>query len=358
MSIVKKILFLILFSIIIIKIFDSIFPIFIEYEVINKSHRAIPLHEFGSAGKYKTLPTKKYMQSVDTLEKKQTVIKVDNNGFISNSKEKTKKDKINIIFFGGSTTESMYVDENLRFPYLVGRMLSDHKGHEVNSVNSGVSGNNSFNSLIQLISKGIHHKPDLAIIMNNVNDWSLLSKTNSYHNAPKSKLVIKDYGDENLYSFAINIKDLILPNSWNHIRRFIKNPFKSQFEEDSFEGLERFKYQPQEIEAIYRSSIISFINICINWNIKPVLMTQMSRLKINGDLPIDMNESNVIKAQKYQDLFNEILRDISQNYSVDLIDLDKELSGSKIYIYDSVHLNEKGSQEAAKIIYNSLKLLI
>ena len=50
------------------------------------------------------------------------VLRVDRQGFIMPSKIHDHPD-LTIAFLGGSTTECIYVDEDNRFPYLVGRLL-------------------------------------------------------------------------------------------------------------------------------------------------------------------------------------------------------------------------------------------
>ena len=54
------------------------------------------------------------------------------------------------IFFGGSTTECIFVEESKRFPYLLTRILQRSDGTLINSLNAGVSGNHSMHSLLSL----------------------------------------------------------------------------------------------------------------------------------------------------------------------------------------------------------------
>ena len=58
----------------------------------------------------------------DGLEQKPYVLRVDRQGFIMPAKIHDHPD-LTIAFLGGSTTECTYVDEDQRFPYLVGRLL-------------------------------------------------------------------------------------------------------------------------------------------------------------------------------------------------------------------------------------------
>ena len=51
---------------------------------------------------------------------------------------------------------------------------------------------------------------------------------------------------------------------------------------------------------------------------------------------------------------NEKIKEISNQEGILYIDLDKQLSGKKMYIYDAVHLTEEGSNKVAQLIAESL----
>ena len=52
--------------------------------------------------------------------------------------------------------------------------------------------------------------------------------------------------------------------------------------------------------------------------------------------------------------FNEIIREVATAENVLLIDLAKEVPGTKNYLYDYVHVHNNGSELAAEIIFQSL----
>ena len=71
--------------------------------------------------------------------KPSNIIRTDDQGHIIGPKEVNDYDKL-AYFLGGSTTESAYVDEDKRFPYLVQENLLDYN---FKTVNAGVGGQNS-----------------------------------------------------------------------------------------------------------------------------------------------------------------------------------------------------------------------
>jgi len=217
-------------------------------------------------------------------------------------------------------------------------LLSVRLGREVYTLNAGVSGNNSLHSQLVLISKGLKYEPRFVVLMHNVNDWSLLSKSGSYFDAPNTRGIVVSPKSLN-YQIAKAIKDFLMPNSFNDFLTLIKN-YSNTEPSDEFFGYSRFAIELNQIKQTYKKSITSFIEVSRAWGIEPILLTQMSRMK--G------------KNREYQDNFNEIVRSLGAKHNVLVIDLDKELSNKEDYIYDEVHLNTEGSKKAAGIITKSI----
>ena len=96
-------------------------------------------------------------------------IRVDDQGFLRPSRVHAHPDLV-LAFLGGSTTECRVVPEENRFPYLVGRRLEEAFKVKVNSYNAARSGNNSLHSLNILLHKLMPLKPDIVVMMHNLND--------------------------------------------------------------------------------------------------------------------------------------------------------------------------------------------
>jgi hypothetical protein len=339
MSWIRNILLLIFVSIISIKISDFVFSYIVvpESNLVGSS-RSIVLREFSKPGSYYVIPTDEYMNGVINLEKKKYKLTVNNDGFIT-PKQNLHNKSVDVIFLGGSTTETLFVEENQRFPVLVGELMSQRLDRDIYTLNGGVSGNNSLHSNLVLISKGLKYNPKFVVLMHNVNDWSLLSKTGSYFNAPDSRKII---GTQRSLAYQISraLKDFLIPNSYFYIKVVIDNYLKEN-SNDEFFGYDRFSVELSDIKSTFKSSIVSFVEVSKAWGINPILMTQMSRSMGKKDF-------------EYQNSFNNIVRNIGKQYDVLVIDLDKELSEKEEYIYDNVHLNTNGSKKAASIITEAI----
>ena len=313
-------------------------------------------------------PSKSELLSTQNLEEKNYEFRTDSNGFIigPNSADST----VDIIFFGGSTTECRYVDEDLRWPYLVGQFLVDQSGQQINTKNAGVSGNDSMHSTLNLIAKGLNCKPKIVILLNNINDLSNLIKTESYWKSPPSRAIIQEEKASNKKELAIvflrTAKNLAIPNIYGGVRVLLKNISEKLNSNpspyDEWVDFRNINLNPQDyikIQIQYRSSLLSFVNIAKSWGIEPILMTQFNRLN-TADTFIKMNyseSSNGISYEdfvKYYDIFNEIVRDVAKNENCILIDLANEIPSTSEYIYDAVHVNNEGSVLVAKIISKTI----
>ena len=300
------------------------------------------------------IPSQSMLNSSNKLEKRKYRLRTDKDGFIIGENWKDFENKpTDIIFLGGSTTESLYVDEGFRFPYLLSKKITKRDGSNLKIVNGGVAGNNSIHSLINLIAKSIKHNPKYVVLMHNINDLGTLSKTLSYWKGPESRKIVlsKHYNNnKKVYNFFKGIKNFLIPNIWEvvpkELQKIILN--KNIDEWNKFRNKKKFLEVKNTFTENFRSSILSFINICKSWNIEPILMTQFNRMNLN-DLEIKSSYESKDQPISFEDfvelydLGNQIIRDISLDQNILLIDLDKYIPPTEDYIYDAAHLTKKGS---------------
>ena len=166
MNLIKNSFFILFFSLLTLKLSDIAFGSFQDGWLVNSSlskgtARAITLREFNPNQIAIIRPTNHYMQGVENLEEMDYPVNIDKNGFIETGNPKAENPEIKILFLGGSTTETLFVPEEQRFPSIVERTLREKLDQDIEVYNSGVSGNNSMHSLLILLSKGIPLKPCL-----------------------------------------------------------------------------------------------------------------------------------------------------------------------------------------------------
>ena len=128
--------------------------------VIFTDRRYINLREIPPNVDTVDVPTDLAVRTSDGLVQKPYRVRTDANGFMLPYNHYAKPD-LKLFFLGGSTVACIYVDEDQRYPYLVGQLLQEKTGKKITSINAGVGGNNSLHSLDVLLNKIIPLKPDV-----------------------------------------------------------------------------------------------------------------------------------------------------------------------------------------------------
>jgi lysophospholipase L1-like esterase len=316
-------------------------------------------------------PGEDEMRMSDSLVQKGYLFRTDGDGFIMPARIHQHPD-LTLVFLGGSTTACFYVDEENRFAYLAGRLLEKDGKLKVNSLNSGVGGNFSLHSLDILLNKVMPLKPQIVVMMHNINDLAVLMYAKSYwsqaykrgHTSPiiqfhpkiiDTKLLV-DYLIPNLY------QELKATERW---LRHTLRPKKAKSQEDELQDFRGKKITLDEDFLVkeFKMNQQLFIDMCRARNIIPVLMTMANRLKERPDpliikLTKGLEKDQGINYQEYKkifDRFNQAIREVGAANGVLVIDLARAVPQEKEYIYDLVHFTNRGSQLAAGVIKEALK---
>ena len=161
------------------------------------------------------VPPDKAVRESDDLVQKPYRVRTDARGFLLPYNRYDKPD-LTLVFLGGSTTASIYVEEASRFPYLVGNLLEKETGKKVTSINSGVSGDNTLHCLDILLNKIVPLKPDVVVLMENINDLTVLVYDRTYWNHNPSKAPIVDFtfykNLTGLRALSTLARDMYIPN--------------------------------------------------------------------------------------------------------------------------------------------------
>jgi hypothetical protein len=335
---------------------------------VQMEPRTIAFREHSPNFDIKFMPDNGYMEQTQGLEQKEYRLRTNNQGFIIGERDTVKKSNaVDIIFFGGSTTECKYVEEDKRFPYLVADKLEKKDGLPLQTLNGGVSGNNTINSILNSIVKGLEIKPKFMVLMHAVNDVVLISKEQAYWRGPKSKVfinegkIIKD--PKLIYLLFKQLKEILIPNTWLQIRHVVSSNIDNVSNDEWASSRNKPKANYSDVEqaltADFSSALKSFVAVSRAWGIEPILMTQFNRILISDSFIRTQYEKtnqplSYEEFVKLYSLANELIRKIAKDEQVFLIDLDKELTGNNIYMYDAVHLNTQGSSVVAEYIANEM----
>jgi lysophospholipase L1-like esterase len=333
--------------------------------------RYIKLREFNPLYRDVLVPSQEAMRVSDGLVQKPYVLRVDRQGFIMPAKIHDHPD-LTIAFLGGSTTECVYVTEDNRFPYLVGRLLERQTHLKVNSYNAGRSGNNSLHSINILMNKVVNLKPDIVVMMHNINDMAILMYDKTYWNDHPSRSPLiekpptfKTVGQDLEQTFHL-LRDLTFPNLSRELKQW--SPFGGRGKKDEFHGVRGKKITIDQDMLVreFSLNLQTFINICRAREITPVLMTQASRLTESPDPLIKklMRQLEVSQGITYADFksafdrLNQTIRDVGAKNRVLVIDLAREIPPVKENIADVAHFNDRGSRLVAARIAAGLTPVI
>ena len=299
---------------------------------------------------------------------------IDENGFIAPSRIHQVPDA-EIVFLGGSTTESMFVSEDKRFPYLAGRLLEARTGIRVNSFNGGKSGNNTMHSIFALTAKVLPMRPDIVVLMHNANDQGMLARFGRYW--PKEVEAWDDFRlhllqPKNDPEAALrSVRELTVPHTYRAFRRLLSNAAGLGMIGRAYAGTTGASpadKSPADLTGdTFRRALTQFVETAAIWDIRPVLMTQAletrdTRRPVRDDggdylAPERLARGGFTAAsfKSSQEFFNAVIRRVAASTGSTLIDLAAAHPWSRNELYDGLHFNDDGSERVAEIVADALQ---
>lgn len=318
-------------------------------EVRRGVERYIVLRERRPSSDIPQRPSREVAEMADGLERKFYPFRADADGYLLPSAVHEKPD-LTVVFLGGSTTECMYMQEEERFPYLVGRELEKSLGLKVNSLNGGASGNHSLHCVLALQGKVLPRKPQAVVLMECVNDLNYLMIVGDYWTSHATRGIVfdKDYGP---------VKTFL-------IERFMGRKVQTTLGSDEFAAQRGQKrtLDPAALAQGYRKNLELFVFLCRQHGITPVLMTQFNRFTQTPEENL-LRQMQAIRDDWGVDfaayraayrVLQDTLRAVAAEQKVALIDLDALVPKDKSLMYDVVHVNARGSELVARLVSERL----
>ena len=217
------------------------------------------------------------------FENRESLFRIDDKGFIIPSKVHENPDRT-IACLGSSTTECFYVNEEKRWPYLAGRLLEKDTGLKINAYNAAMSWNNTLNSIDILINKVLPLRPQVVLMLHNINDLTTLLYDKTYwsNNPINGPIVCVDTSlGETLIKTWKQIWETAFPYLYRKVTRFLN---KSQQQKASpITAQQKLDVDKAHLLSEFGANLETFIQICRIRNIIPVLMTQANRFTHNPE---------------------------------------------------------------------------
>lgn len=253
------------------------------------------------------------------------------------------KNSIKIFCLGGSTTE-FKDNDHVGWPERLEKELRQrYNSDSIFVFNFGRQWYTTLHSLINYETNLRHHKPDVIILMHNVNDF-IQNADFSYLSNGSFR---GDYG--HFVGPVVDILNLkntgLFGRGWIKFRNFwyYDFPAKKVIEQDSFPGLES-----------YTRNINTLIDLAAIDNTKVILLTQPNIYSESMDeqmqkVCVTVNYEGAGKDKMWgyhtgytgMRQYNERMKKISESRNTYFIDLEKYIPKSLDYFLDEVHYTDK-----------------
>lgn len=269
-----------------------------------------------------------------------------------------------IMVCGGSTVEQNDIDqtkpfdEYITWPQVLENELNNKKGKNFEVINAGCAGYTILESTVHMLTKGIHYKPDYAILYTNINDaWDIqavrefkedYTHARRYPNFPKLTWRLPSWLPDLrfffLYHYAIIAVDRYLSPPSDNLKHYI-SPIKKVVHDYS---------KIESAVNTYENYVKSFCGICIANKIKPILipwsfnesLISKKTLKISG-------EWNKEKFVNLLNSNNNSMHKVATNIDgVTLLELPK-FSDDCFRSVDWIHFSKNGIYKMGKVVADS-----
>jgi lysophospholipase L1-like esterase len=260
-----------------------------------------------------------------------------------------------IVCFGGSTTEQAVGDHH--YPALLQEELRRRaKTENIEVINAGGSAYATTHSIILLAIDVISWQPDLVILSHNINDLLVMywpgfridywnKYTNEYYIHP-------DYAK--VYSWS----NVVFQHSrlyWFFYHRLNRIRLRANPKSTLIRRHDYSETHLRQAASVFKRNLKTFINISNSYSISVMLGTQ----------PHEPSEEYFLRhmaSKPYNDIvvypphneflrhhaaYNRVLREVSEEMMVDLVDHEKIFGGNTAYFIDHVHYTELGLRKLA-----------
>lgn len=293
----------------------------------------------------------------------------NNHGFAGTkdfSKEKGEKIQ-RILVCGGSTVEQNDIDQKEPFDYeltwpKVFENILNQKDHKFEVLNAGCSGYTILENIIHLITKGIHFKPDYAILYASINDaWLIQAAENFKDDYSHARKHPKFPKNSKLISWIPNLRFLyIYQYSIIYFYRYFSPPNDltnySQVNNEIYHNYSKI----DEAKKIFKDYLKTFCGVCISNKIVPILIPwQFNDSLINNkslNIASGWSRDKFIKLLKMNnEAINETYLELNNVKLIDVGNLTDNCYRDEDFVHFSKYGLIKMGELVAKNFLNILK---
>lgn len=356
-----SLIFLEVFSQLIVLIFEQKYSILLK--PISNNISKLTVQNYSITWDYKNNKMKPGTYKYENIS-----YTINSKGFRGNE-FKEKKEKIRILAFGGSTTIGLESPDDKTYPFQLEKLLNkDSNKYEV--INMGFS-SKSLNYIKSLIfTEAFKYEPDIIIIQSVRNsiiyDGASIEPNINFLSKKNYLIKVNYFLQENIMTYRLLWKATKKFTNFTLGSEYLKSPFSNK-------GVSK-KY----LQNGYTDSIKEIIEFTNKKNIKIVLVKQAYNYEPNivpdlneftSEELIQLYEKNYFE-KKYkinkEDEFNQVLGTVLNKKieefngfkNIIIVDPITEMSYSKDYFFDYVHLTPKGNLLLAEKIYLAIESIL
>ncbi len=255
---------------------------------------------------------------------------------------------LTVAFLGGSTTANTVVSEEDRFHIVAARAL-ERDGLRVNALNAARPAGTLQDSLNVLLNHVVFDEPDVVVLMHATNDIGTLSRPRGYRVREPEPVSVPLLGRWSAQMLSGRIH-LVALARLAYAGVVVAEPAENM-------NVKNDPARPKPPTAPFRARLLSFVHLCRDFGIEPVLMTQPLSSSRSALTPDWADLGN-------QDVFNAIIREVGREENVLVIDLVSRLRDEvpgwdepgRVF-WDGMHVTDEGSRIVGEMIGEELQPL-
>jgi lysophospholipase L1-like esterase len=329
----------------------------------------------------------------------------DSQGLISvDTLKKSDSRKTRVVFIGDSTTFGNRVQANSTFVEQLESLLP-----HINTTNLAVSGYTSYQGYKILLKYGLELNPDILVVSFNFNDRRFVLQKDDIDSDLKFQRAQKVYGQQNIRKF---LKNLYLFRSMVILFKLIGLIEEDSKGDPGVKGIRLDTVYPRVSPENYKKNLVKIVELARTKNVSVIFLmlkdnpvqTELLKRGIkllkksqynsaieNLKMTIQSNNvhSNLARiylAKAYEENgliedsrdililknhfwsslpldslhgghpiyldtdYNQIMRKVAEEYSVDLVDAGRVLDENPSYYYDFCHFDANGHRKVAQLL--------
>jgi hypothetical protein len=287
------------------------------------------------------------------LALKDYACRTDSNGFIITEKNHPTAD-LRLAFFGGSTTQCLYVEPPHRLPEAAARYIEQQTGLRVNVWNAAAGGSHSQHTINVLNNLALNLPLDYAFFYGNINDLGTLIHYPSYNNSNIEKGVFFNYNRYAATHLPID-EHRPLPYLQATVRQFLYH------RHEPYDEFRDVRHQPLTLDTarifpLVRQAYTTLIYTCRARGIQPVFINQINNFAQLDHAWLRKNMPSFAPSpEEYKQFivllhqYNELMREIATSEQILFIDLGT-LPTDFDDFSDAIHFNDRGGQKVGVAI--------